>query len=93
MAALRRCSPAAASITVFNTHFHAEHTGANERLREAGATIVAHENTRLWMATPTWLPAEDRYRAAAPQGRASRRRPSTPRGRCRLAASASTTGI
>ena len=55
------------AITVFNTHFHAEHTGGNERLREAGATIVAHENTRLWMATPTWLPAEDRYRAPRPK--------------------------
>jgi cyclase len=50
------------ALTVFNTHFHAEHTGGNDALRQAGATIVAHENTRLWMATPTWLPAEDRYR-------------------------------
>ena len=53
--------------TAFNTHWHAEHTGANEALRAAGATIVAHENTRLWMATPTWLPAEDRYRPARPK--------------------------
>src|SRR5688572_11358256 len=48
--------------TAFNTHFHEEHTGGNEALRVAKATVVAHENTRLWMATPTWLPAEDRYR-------------------------------
>ena len=48
--------------TVFNTHYHPENTGANEQLRQAGATIVAHENTRLWMATPVWSPAEDRYR-------------------------------
>jgi glyoxylase-like metal-dependent hydrolase (beta-lactamase superfamily II) len=56
--------------TVFNTHYHAENTGANEMLRQGGATIVAHENTRLWMATPVWNPAEDRYRpprAAAAQ--------------------------
>ena len=53
--------------TLFNTHWHNEHTGANEALREAGATIVAHENTRLWMATPTWLPAEDRYRPPRPK--------------------------
>jgi len=52
--------------TVFNTHWHAENTGANEALRQAGATIVAHENTRLWMATPTWLPADDRYRPPRP---------------------------
>src|SRR5262245_60714895 len=48
--------------TVFNTHYHGENTGANEVLRQRGATIVAHENTRLWMATPVWSPAEDRYR-------------------------------
>src|SRR6185436_19568479 len=28
--------------TVFNTHFHPENTGANEALRQGGATIVAH---------------------------------------------------
>jgi cyclase len=54
--------------TVFNTHWHPENTGANEALRQAGATIVAHENTRLWMATPTWIPAEDRYRQPRPRG-------------------------
>jgi glyoxylase-like metal-dependent hydrolase (beta-lactamase superfamily II) len=52
--------------TVFNTHWHVENTGANEVLRRGGATIVAHENTRLWMVTPTWIPAEDRYRPARP---------------------------
>ena len=52
--------------TVFNTHYHLDHTGANDALRQAGATIVAHENTRLWMATPIWMPAEDRYRPARP---------------------------
>ena len=53
--------------TVFNTHFHTEHTGGNEAMRQAGATILAHENTRLWMATPIWLPAEDRYRPPRPK--------------------------
>jgi cyclase len=52
--------------TVFNTHWHGQNTGANEVLRQGGATIVAHENTRLWMATPTWIPSEDRYRPARP---------------------------
>jgi cyclase len=52
--------------TVFNTHYHPENTGANEMLRQAGATILAHENTRLWMATPVWNPAEDRYRPPRP---------------------------
>jgi cyclase len=53
--------------TVFNTHWHTENTGANEILRQGGATILAHENARIWMATPTWMPAEDRYRPARPQ--------------------------
>ena len=53
--------------TVFNTHWHLENTGANEALRNAGAEIVAHEQTRVWMSTPTWLPAEDRYRQPRPK--------------------------
>ena len=35
--------------TLVNTHWHPEQTGANERLAKAGARIVAHENTRLWL--------------------------------------------
>jgi glyoxylase-like metal-dependent hydrolase (beta-lactamase superfamily II) len=53
--------------TLFNTHWHTENTGANEILRQSGATIVAHENTRLWMSTPTWMPDEDRYRQPRPK--------------------------
>lgn len=53
--------------TVFNTHWHPENTAGNEVLRQRGAAIVAHENTRLWMATPTWMPAEDRYRPPRPR--------------------------
>ena len=60
---LRQGSAGQAVTTVFNTHWHLENTGANEVLGLSGATIIAHENTRLWMATPTWMPAEDRYRA------------------------------
>ena len=41
--------------TLFNTHWHPEQTGSNERLGKAGATIIAHENTRLWLTTDvTW---------------------------------------
>jgi len=35
--------------TLFNTHWHPEQTGSNQRLGMAGATIIAHENTRLWL--------------------------------------------
>jgi cyclase len=35
--------------TLFNTHWHPEQTGSNEKLGTAGITIIAHENTRLWL--------------------------------------------
>jgi cyclase len=34
-----------------NTHWHWDHTGANALLGKAGTKILAHENTRLWLAT------------------------------------------
>jgi cyclase len=37
--------------TLFNTHWHPEQTGSNEQLGKAGRTIIAHENTRLWLTT------------------------------------------
>ena len=41
--------------TLFNTHWHPEQTGSNAPLGAAGATIIAHENTRLWLTTDvTW---------------------------------------
>ncbi len=40
---------------LFNTHWHPEQTGSNQRLGMAGATIIAHENTRLWLTQNiTW---------------------------------------
>jgi cyclase len=35
--------------TLLNTHWHPEQTGSNEKLGMAGVTIIAHENTRLWL--------------------------------------------
>lgn len=41
--------------TLFNTHWHPEQTGLNERIGKAGKTIISHENTRLWLSTDiTW---------------------------------------
>jgi len=66
MDSLSQLAPGGRVKTAFNTHYHPENTGANELLRQGGATIVAHENTRLWMATPVWVPAEDHYRPPRP---------------------------
>ena len=35
--------------TVVNTHWHTESTGANEMLAKAGAKLVSHVHTKLWM--------------------------------------------
>ncbi|MEI7949452.1 MAG: MBL fold metallo-hydrolase [Gammaproteobacteria bacterium] len=35
--------------TLFNTHWHEDHTGGNEAVHARGAKIIAHENTRLWL--------------------------------------------
>jgi glyoxylase-like metal-dependent hydrolase (beta-lactamase superfamily II) len=49
--------------TVFNTHWHPEQTGSNERLGTAGKTIIAHENTRLWLSTDvTWTWSGQRFK-------------------------------
>ena len=34
---------------LFNTCWHLEKTGSNDTLGKAGAKIIAHENTKLWM--------------------------------------------
>jgi len=40
---------------VINTHWHFDHTDNNAPLRAGGATLVAHENTRLRMTQPHHL--------------------------------------
>src|SRR6185312_13199607 len=58
---------------LFNTHWHPEQTGSNERLGKDGALIVAHENTRLWLSRPIetdWLP--QLYGPLPPQARPTR---------------------
>jgi len=34
---------------VVNTHYHADHTGGDQVLRDAGAVIIAHKNVRGWV--------------------------------------------
>lgn len=52
--------------TLFNTHWHLEQIGGNETLGRAGANIVAHEKTRLRLATPYYVPERDAYQPAMP---------------------------
>ncbi|HUK01998.1 MAG TPA: MBL fold metallo-hydrolase [Steroidobacteraceae bacterium] len=46
--------------TLFNTHWHWDHTGGNDAFRKAGAEIIAHENTRLWLGTTIWCDWQNR---------------------------------
>jgi glyoxylase-like metal-dependent hydrolase (beta-lactamase superfamily II) len=48
---------------LFNTHWHLDQIGSNAAIGRGGAAIVAHEKTRLHLATGYYLPAEDRYEA------------------------------
>ncbi|MGP1667823.1 MAG: MBL fold metallo-hydrolase, partial [Rhodanobacter sp.] len=40
-----------APALLFNTHCHRDQVGSNAALGAAGARIVAHENTKLWLGT------------------------------------------
>lgn len=51
---------------LFNTHWHLPHTGANEPIGGTGATILAHENTRLWMSTEYYVEWEKKNYAPRP---------------------------
>lgn len=51
---------------LFNTHWHLDHTGGNDRIGAAGAGIVAHENTRLWMSIDYYIEWQDRTSPARP---------------------------
>ena len=42
---------------LINTHWHFDHTDGNEWLHKAGATVMAHENTRLRLSTPQEIAA------------------------------------
>ena len=48
--------------TLFNTHWHPEQTGSNVELGEAGARIIAQENTRLWLTTDITYPWDETQR-------------------------------
>lgn len=52
---------------LFNTHCHRDQIGCNEPMGRSGATIVAHEYTRLWLTTPLVSKWENETHAPLPQ--------------------------
>lgn len=50
----------------FNTNWRGEHSGANAALHAAGATVMAHENTKLWLGGDFFVDWEDRHYAPQP---------------------------
>lgn len=53
---------------LINTHWHFDHTDGNEWLHKAGATIVAHENTRLRLSTTQDIAAYHLHFDPSPAG-------------------------
>jgi glyoxylase-like metal-dependent hydrolase (beta-lactamase superfamily II) len=72
VAARPRITDALATISsdpikqLINTHWHFDHTDGNEWLHNAGAAIVAHENTRKHLSADTRVEAWDFTFPAAP---------------------------
>ncbi len=52
--------------TLFNTHWHWDHSGSNEALARSGATLIAHENTKLWLGAEINSQWENRTYAPRP---------------------------
>ena len=52
--------------TLFNSHWHQDQVGGNAYFAGEGANIIAHEKTRLHLATDYYLFEEDRYQPAMP---------------------------
>ena len=53
---------------VFNTHYHADHTGGNEEFGKGGALLVAHDKSRLRMTTDQFVEFFQAKMPASPPG-------------------------
>ena len=51
---------------LFNSNWREEHSGGNAAMRAAGATVMAHENTKLWLGGDFFVEWEDRHYAPRP---------------------------
>ena len=69
LAAIKTLSPGSVRF-VINTHWHGDHTGANENMGKAGAVIVAHNNVRTRMSADqvVALGGVDEKVPASPEG-------------------------
>jgi cyclase len=67
---VRKDTGAGRISTLFNTHWHPCQTGSNEPIGGEGATIIAHENTRLWLCYANPVPEQSRtYGPLPPKAR------------------------
>jgi glyoxylase-like metal-dependent hydrolase (beta-lactamase superfamily II) len=57
---IQRRAGGAKPVALLNTHWHWDHTGANECFGAAGISIIAHENTRLWLGMEFTVQSEGR---------------------------------
>lgn len=53
---------------VFNTHYHGDHTGGNENLRNDGSIVISHETTRERMTQTIFNEVFGRDVAPGPEG-------------------------
>jgi len=51
LAAIKKLSDKPLKFLV-NTHYHGDHTGGNENMAKAGATIIAHDNVQKRLSAP-----------------------------------------
>lgn len=51
---------------LLNTNWREAHTGGNAALRSAGAKVMAHENTKLWLGGDFFVEWEDRHYGPRP---------------------------